>query len=62
MIFFGFSTVKWLHLTGELDKPVRFHVKLSQDLTYQKSSKSVNFLTDLFRKQKGGRFSWGDTA
>jgi len=44
--FFGFPKVKWLHLTGEVDKSVRFHVKFSQDLTYhkyQKSLKSVNF-------------------
>ena len=31
----GFPKVKWLHLTGEVDKSVRFHVKFSADLTYQ---------------------------
>jgi len=31
-------------------------VKFSQDLTHQKSLKSVNFLTELFEKEKGGRF------
>jgi len=34
--FFGFLKVKWLDLTGEVDKYVRFHdrhVKFSQDLT-----------------------------
>jgi len=41
--FFGFPKVKWLHMTGEVDKPVRFHVKFSRDLTCQKSLKSVNF-------------------
>ena len=41
--FFGFPQVKWLYLTGEVDKPVRFSVKLSQDLTHQISLKSVNF-------------------
>jgi len=35
--------VKWLHLTGEVDKSVRVHVKFSPDLTYQKVLKSVNF-------------------
>jgi len=40
---FGLHKVKWLYLTGEVDKSVRFHVKFSQDLTYQKSLKSVNF-------------------
>ena len=34
---FGFSKVKWLHLIGDVDKSVTFHVKFSQDLTYQKS-------------------------
>jgi len=31
--FFGFPDVKWLHLTGEVDKSVKFHVKFSQNLT-----------------------------
>jgi len=31
------------HLTGEVDKSVRFHVKFSHDLTYQKLLKSINF-------------------
>ena len=26
--FFGFPKVKWIHLTGEMDKSVRFHVKI----------------------------------
>jgi len=43
MTFFGFPKVKWLHLTGEVDKSVRVHVKFSPDLTYQKVLKSVNF-------------------
>jgi len=25
--FFGFPKEKWLHLTGEMDKSVTFHVK-----------------------------------
>jgi len=40
-----FPKVKWLHvyLTGEVDKSVSVYVKFSQDLTYQKLLKSVNF-------------------
>ena len=41
--FFGFPKVKWLHLTGEADKSVKFHVKFSQAITCQKSLKSDNF-------------------
>jgi len=41
--FFGFSKVKWLHLTGEVDKSVRFYVKFTRNLTCQKSLKSVDF-------------------
>ena len=41
--FFGFHKVKWLHLIGEVDNCVRFHVKFSQDLAYQKLLKSDNF-------------------
>jgi len=44
--FFGFSKVKWLQLTGEMDKSVRYyhiHVKFSEVLMYQKLLKSVNF-------------------
>jgi len=26
--FFGFSKVKWLHLTGEVDKAVRFSCQI----------------------------------
>jgi len=41
--FLDFPKAKWLGLTGEVDRCVRFHVKFSQDLTFQKSLKSVNF-------------------
>jgi len=40
---FGFPKVKWLHLTAEVDKSVRFHIKFSQDLIYQKLLKSISF-------------------
>jgi len=35
--------INWLHLTGEVDKSVTFHVKFSQDFICQKSLKRVNF-------------------
>jgi len=35
--------VKWLNLTGEVNKSVTFHVQFCQDLTCQKSLKSDNF-------------------
>ena len=43
MTFSGFLKVKWLHVTGEVDKSEDFYVKFSQDLTCHKSLKSVNF-------------------
>jgi len=43
MTFFGFPKVKWLQYTGEVGKCTIFGVKFSQDLTHQKSLKSVNF-------------------
>jgi len=45
---FGFPNVNWLHLTGEMDKSVKFHVEFSQNLTYHKSLKSL----------KRSRFFW----
>jgi len=45
----GFSKVKWLYLTGEVDKSVRFHMKFSQDLMYQKSLIPADFW-ELFQK------------
>ena len=44
MTFFGLFKVKWLHLTGEMDKSVRFSNQFFfQKLTYQKSLKSLSF-------------------
>jgi len=37
----------WLHLTGEVDKSVRFHVKFSQDLTH------THTYTQVSQYQKG---------
>jgi len=39
--FFGFPTVKWLHYTEKVGKYTSY--QFSQDLTHQKSLKSVNF-------------------
>jgi len=42
--FLEFPRVKWLYLTGVVNKSVRFfYVKFSQNIIYQKSLKSVNF-------------------
>jgi len=56
--FFGFPKVKWLHLTGEVDKSVRFYVKFSPDLTCLKSLNLVNFdrVSSVIQKIKGGYF------
>jgi len=43
MTFLGFSKVKWLRVTSEVDKSVRFHVKFSQDLTNQHYSNQLIF-------------------
>ena len=52
MTFFGFLGVMWLHLKGEVDKYVRFHVKFSQHLKYRKSLKSVNFWQSCSKNKK----------
>jgi len=61
--FFGFLKVKWLHLTGKVHKSVRFHVKFSQDLRYQKSLiKSVNFWQSYSKNKKVDVFLGGGTV
>jgi len=40
---FGFSKVKWLHLTGEVDRPVRCSCRICSGFNIQKLMKSVNF-------------------
>jgi len=40
---FGFPKVKWLHYKVSWGNVQAVDVKFSQDLTHQKSSKSVNF-------------------
>jgi len=54
--FFGFPQVKWLHLTGEVDKSVRCSCKIFSGFNISKIIKIGQFLTELFKKQKGGRF------
>ena len=53
--FFGFLEVKWLHLTNEVDKSVRFSCQIFLRLKKQKFIKIGYFLTELF-KNKNGRF------
>jgi len=38
----GFSTVKWLHLTDDVDKSVRFPCQIFSTFNEPKSLKSVN--------------------
>ena len=37
--FFGFPKVKWLYLTGEVDKPVRFSCQIFSRFDMPKSIK-----------------------
>ena len=48
---FGFLKVKWLYLTGEVDKSVSFSCQIFSGFNIPKSLKSVNFF-----KIKGERF------
>jgi len=41
--FFGFFKVKWLHLTGEVEKSVRFPSEIFSGFNVSKSLRSVNF-------------------
>jgi len=54
--FLGFLNVKWLHLTGEVDKSVRFSYQIFSGFNMPKIVKIVKFLIELFKKIKGGRF------
>jgi len=54
--FFGFPKVKWLQYTGKVGKSTSVDVKFSQDLTNQKSLKSVNFLQSYGKNKRGGFF------
>ena len=50
--FFGFPKVKWLYYTDEVGKCTSFDVKFSQDLTHQKSLKSVYFWQSYSKSKK----------
>jgi len=50
VVFFGFLKVKWLHLTGEVDKSVRFSCQIFPGFNVQKSLKSVNFWQGYWKK------------
>jgi len=54
---FGFPKVQWLHLTGGMDKSVRCSCQIISGFNVLKISKIGYFVTELFEKQKGGRFS-----
>ena len=47
--FFGFLKVKWLHLTGELDKSVRFSCQIFSEFNIPKS---VNFWQSYSNNEK----------
>ena len=58
--FFAFPDVKWLHLTGGVDKSVRYSCQFFYDLTYRKLSNSVIF-DRVIQKIKRWTF-WGHRA
>jgi len=48
--FVGFPKVKWLHLTGEVDKSVRYSRQIFPGFNVPKIIKIGLFLTELFKK------------
>jgi len=58
--FFGFPKVKWLHLTGEVQKSVTCSCQVFSGFNVPKMLKSVNFERVIQKKLKDGRF--GDTG
>jgi len=50
--FFGFPKVKWLQYKVRWANVYAIDVKFSQDLTYQKSLKSVNFWQSYWKNKK----------
>jgi len=50
--FFGFPKVKWLQYTGKVGNVQAIDVKFSQDLTQQKSLKSVNFRQSCWKNKR----------
>ena len=49
---FRFPKEKWLQYTGEVGSVKAVDVKFSQDLTHNKSSKSVNFWQSYLKNKK----------
>jgi len=47
---FGFPKVKWLYLTGEVDKSVRCSCQIFSGFKAPKIIKIGQFLTELFKK------------
>ena len=56
--FFGFPKIKWLHLTGEVVKSVRFSCRIFSRFNIPKIIKIGQFLTELFKNKKVDVF-WG---
>jgi len=54
--FFEFPKVKWLHLTGEVDKSVRCSCQILSGFNIPKIIKIGQFLTQLFKKIKRWAF------
>ena len=46
---FGFPKVKWLDVTGEVDKSVRFSCHIFSGFNISKIIKIGQFLTELFK-------------
>jgi len=51
-MIFGLPEVKWLHVTGEVDKSVRFSCRIFSgfNLDLPKSLKLANFLTQWLKQ------------
>jgi len=52
---FGFPKVQWLHLTGEVDKYVRFECQIS-GFNVPKTIKIGKFWAKVYKKIKGESF------
>jgi len=50
--FFGFPMVKWLHLSGKMDKSVRFSCQIFSGLDVSKIIKIGYFLTELLKNKR----------
>jgi len=62
MTFFGFPKVKWLHVTGEVYKSVKFSCQIFAGFNMPKIIKIGQFLrVRLIQEIKGGRF-FSDTV